>query len=102
LADFILTLGSQFIFFLPDLTDTKIATRPNIVQKFLPCDQPDVKCYLAETNKGSLNVSMMFWFLNVILWGWNAWFVYKETSSNSQSNTLLFHSQGGVPLPARI
>nr|XP_034491131.1 synaptophysin-like protein 1 [Marmota flaviventris] len=45
---------------------------------------------------------IIFGFLNMILWGGNAWFVYKETSLHSPSNTSASHSQGGVPPPAGI
>ncbi|XP_055139576.1 synaptophysin-like protein 1 isoform X8 [Symphalangus syndactylus] len=41
-------------------------------------------------------------FLNMILWGGNAWFVYKETSLHSPSNTSVPHSQGGIPPPTGI
>ncbi|XP_037589766.1 synaptophysin-like protein 1 isoform X2 [Cebus imitator] len=43
---------------------------------------------------------IIFGFLNMILWGGNAWFVYKETSLHSPSNTSAPHSQGGIPPPA--
>ncbi|XP_040500317.1 synaptophysin-like protein 1 isoform X2 [Ursus maritimus] len=45
---------------------------------------------------------IIFGFLNMILWGGNAWFVYKETSLHSPSNTSTSHSQGGIPPPSGI
>ncbi|XP_044775829.1 synaptophysin-like protein 1 isoform X4 [Neomonachus schauinslandi] len=45
---------------------------------------------------------IIFGFLNMILWGGNAWFVYKETSLHSPSNTSASHSQGGIPPPSGI
>ncbi|KAB1276467.1 Synaptophysin-like protein 1, partial [Camelus dromedarius] len=42
----------------------------------------------------------IFGFLNMILWGGNAWFVYKETSLHSPSNTSTSHSQGVVSPPS--
>uniref|UniRef100_A0A8C5K880 MARVEL domain-containing protein n=1 Tax=Jaculus jaculus TaxID=51337 RepID=A0A8C5K880_JACJA len=84
------------------LTDIKVATGPNIVQDLLPC-KPPVTCQFGSvTSMGSLNVSVIFGFLNVILWGGNAWFVYKETSLHSPSNTSASHSQGGIPPPTGI
>ncbi|XP_071961005.1 synaptophysin-like [Antedon mediterranea] len=38
-------------------------------------------CKLTEAlSFASLNVSLLFGFLNVVVWGGNCWFVYKETS----------------------
>uniref|UniRef100_A0A8D1WLZ5 Synaptophysin like 1 n=1 Tax=Sus scrofa TaxID=9823 RepID=A0A8D1WLZ5_PIG len=61
--------------------------------------------YVGYTNlyRDSRKLPMaIFGFLNMILWGGNAWFVYKETSLHSPSNTSTSHSQGGVPPPAGI
>ncbi|XP_069317491.1 synaptophysin-like protein 1 isoform X3 [Eulemur rufifrons] len=59
--------------------------------------------YVGYTNlyRDSRKLPMViFGFLNMILWGGNAWFVYKETSLHSPSNTSAPHSQGGIPPPA--
>lgn len=56
--------------------------------------------YVGYTNlyRDSRKLPMIiFGFLNMILWGGNAWFVYKETSLHSPSNTSASHGQGGVP-----
>ncbi|XP_052594257.1 synaptophysin-like protein 1 isoform X2 [Peromyscus californicus insignis] len=61
--------------------------------------------YVGYTNlyRDSRKLSMIiFGFLNMILWGGNAWFVYKETSLHSPSNTSASHSQGGIPPPSGI
>uniref|UniRef100_A0A8D1RY15 Synaptophysin like 1 n=2 Tax=Sus scrofa TaxID=9823 RepID=A0A8D1RY15_PIG len=109
MADFVVTLVATFLWLVSTsawakaLTDIKIATGPNIVQELMPCNQQGVTChFLSVTSMGSLNVSVIFGFLNMILWGGNAWFVYKETSLHSPSNTSTSHSQGGVPPPAGI
>lgn len=44
---------------------------------------------------GSLNVSVTFGFLNVMLWAGNAWCVYKETGSHSPSAPALPMAQEG-------
>ncbi|KAG3264284.1 SYPL1-like, partial [Ictidomys tridecemlineatus] len=95
MIDFVVTLVATFLWLVSTsawataLTDIKIAT--------------EVMCYFhSVTNMGSLNVSVIFGFLNMILWGGNAWFVYKETSLRSPSNTSASHSQGGVPPPAGV
>uniref|UniRef100_A0A8C0ZXR9 MARVEL domain-containing protein n=1 Tax=Castor canadensis TaxID=51338 RepID=A0A8C0ZXR9_CASCN len=55
--------------------------------------------YVGYTNlyRDSRKLPMIiFGFLNMILWGGNAWFVYKETSLHSPSNTSASHGQGGL------
>ncbi|XP_049749712.1 synaptophysin-like protein 1 [Elephas maximus indicus] len=107
MIDFIVTLGVTFLWLVSTsawakaLTDIKIATGDNIIQELEPCIKEQVKCYFhSVTSMGSLNVSVIFGFLNMILWGGNAWFVYKETSLHSPSSTSAAHGQGGIPSPA--
>ncbi|XP_012814213.2 synaptophysin-like protein 1 isoform X1 [Xenopus tropicalis] len=61
------------------LTDIKASTSPQgIAQYTCPTGY---KCLPGqESHMGSLNISVAFGFLNLILWAGNAWFVYKETS----------------------
>uniref|UniRef100_A0A8C6WC30 Synaptophysin like 1 n=2 Tax=Nannospalax galili TaxID=1026970 RepID=A0A8C6WC30_NANGA len=108
MIDFIVTLITTFLWLVSAsawgkaLTDIKVATGHNIIQELEPCKLP-VACYFGSvTSMGSLNVSVIFGFLNMILWGGNAWFVYKETSLHSPSNTSASHGQGGVPPPSGI
>ncbi|KAM9650464.1 synaptophysin-like protein 1 isoform 2-T2 [Trichechus inunguis] len=107
MIDFVVTLVATFLWLVSTsawakaLTDIKIATGHNIIQELDACKQPEVTCYFdSVTSMGSLNVSVIFGFLNMILWGGNAWFVYKETSLHSPSNTSAAHGQGGIPPPA--
>nr|XP_030690247.1 synaptophysin-like protein 1 isoform X1 [Globicephala melas] len=109
MIDFVVTLVATFLWLVSTsawakaLTDIKTATGHNIVQELLPCNQQRVICHFGSvTSMGSLNVSVIFGFLNMILWGGNAWFVYKETSLHSPSNTSTSHSQGGIPPPTGI
>uniref|UniRef100_A0A8C9EFZ7 Synaptophysin-like protein 1 n=2 Tax=Phocoena sinus TaxID=42100 RepID=A0A8C9EFZ7_PHOSS len=109
MIDFVVTLVATFLWLVSTsawakaLTDIKTATGHNIVQELLPCNQQGVICHFGSvTSMGSLNVSVIFGFLNMILWGGNAWFVYKETSLHSPSNTSTSHSQGGIPPPTGI
>ncbi|XP_072821311.1 synaptophysin-like protein 1 [Vicugna pacos] len=106
MADFVVTLIATFLWLVSTsawakaLTDIKIATGHNIVQELGPCNN-GVTCHFGSvTSMGSLNVSVIFGFLNMILWGGNAWFVYKETSLHSPSNTSTSHSQGVVSPPS--
>ncbi|XP_037704647.1 synaptophysin-like protein 1 [Choloepus didactylus] len=107
MTDFIVTLVATFLWLVSAsawakaLTDVKVATGPNIVGELLPCSKhPELMCYyVSVTSMGSLNVSVIFGFLYMILWGGNAWFVYKETSLHSPPNVSA-RGQGGIPPPA--
>ncbi|KAK2501408.1 hypothetical protein MC885_005084, partial [Smutsia gigantea] len=106
MVDFVVTLIATFLWLVSTsawakaLTDIKVATGHNIVQELEPCKHLRVMCAFGSvTSMGSLNVSVIFGFLNMILWGGNAWFVYKETSLHSPSNTSASHSQGGIAPP---
>jgi hypothetical protein len=103
MIDFIANLVATFLWLVSSLawaealTDIKVATGHRIVEELDPCNS-ELSChFVSVTSMGSLNVSMIFGFLNMILWGRNVWFVYKETSLHSPSNTSASHSQGGVP-----
>nr|XP_020022245.1 synaptophysin-like protein 1 [Castor canadensis] len=109
MIDFVVTLVATFLWLVSAsawakaLTDIKVATGPSIIQELVPCNKLHLKCFFGSvTSMGSLNVSVIFGFLNMILWGGNAWFVYKETSLHSPSNTSASHGQGGVPPPAGV
>ncbi|XP_043824013.1 synaptophysin-like protein 1 isoform X2 [Dromiciops gliroides] len=102
--DFLITLIVTFLWLVSTsawakaLTDIKITTGENFIKEITACTG-DVKCYYdSVTSMGSLNVSVIFGFLNMILWGGNAWFVYKETSLHSQSNVST-HGAGTVAPP---
>ncbi|KAM5204582.1 synaptophysin-like protein 1 [Hipposideros larvatus] len=105
MVDFVVTLVVTFLWLVSTsawakaLTDIKVATGHNIVQELGPCKQGVTCSFVSVTSMGSLNVSVIFGFLNMILWGGNAWFVYKETSLHSPSNTSASHTQGGLPPP---
>ncbi|XP_063073973.1 synaptophysin-like protein 1 [Engraulis encrasicolus] len=49
------------------------------------CDEPQVNCQITEAaNTRSLDISVVFGFLNLVVWIGNAWFVYKETQWHSK------------------
>ncbi|XP_006882684.1 PREDICTED: synaptophysin-like protein 1 [Elephantulus edwardii] len=109
MIDFVITLVATFLWLVSTsawakaLTDIKVATGHNIIQELEPCKHPGVNCSFGSVSSmGSLNVSVIFGFLNMILWGGNAWFVYKETSLHSPSNTSTSHGQGNIPPAAGI
>uniref|UniRef100_A0A8C7E6H5 Pantophysin n=1 Tax=Naja naja TaxID=35670 RepID=A0A8C7E6H5_NAJNA len=62
------------------LVNIKISDGYRIVEE-IPCKIVGSSCVFASvTSMGSLNVSVVFGLVNMILWGGNAWFVYKESS----------------------
>lgn len=68
------------------LTDVKYATSPNTLVLTEVCKAN--KCTAGHVPlMGRLNSSVVFGFLNLILWGGNCWFIYKETSFH-KSGTL--------------
>ncbi|XP_051524713.1 synaptophysin-like protein 2 isoform X1 [Myxocyprinus asiaticus] len=63
------------------LTDVKWATSPNTLVSITEvCKLSSAKCAAGHLPlMGRLNSSVIFGFLNLILWGGNCWFIYKET-----------------------
>ncbi|XP_030071794.1 synaptophysin-like protein 1 [Microcaecilia unicolor] len=86
MIDFIITIIFAFLWLVSasawakGLSDVKQSVDPSFYgttdecKTFFTCTPGDV------TSMGSLNVSVVFGFLNLILWGGNAWFAYKETN----------------------
>ncbi|XP_069065409.1 synaptophysin [Pleurodeles waltl] len=63
------------------LSDVKMATDPDQVISSVPaCSKEGNKCLpLHDPVMSGLNTSVVFGFLNLILWVGNIWFVFKET-----------------------
>ncbi|KAI8511112.1 PREDICTED: synaptoporin-like isoform X3 [Branchiostoma belcheri] len=63
-----------------------VYTHGDIVQ--LCSKKPDIVCTNGGQNSSyaNLNVSILFGFLNFILWAGNIWFTYKETPWHAQRN----------------
>ncbi|TDH10608.1 hypothetical protein EPR50_G00077470 [Perca flavescens] len=79
------------------LSDVKWATSPStIVALSEVCKDVNNKCTPgALPHMGRLNASVIFGFLNLILWGGNCWFIYKETPFHKSANPPA-HVEGGV------
>ncbi|XP_016338256.1 synaptophysin-like protein 1 [Sinocyclocheilus anshuiensis] len=65
------------------LTDVKYATDTDRLIKACLPDKCVVKSY---PSMGRLNSSVLFGFLNLILWAGNCWFIYKETPFHKPAN----------------
>uniref|UniRef100_A0A8I3WIS2 Synaptophysin n=1 Tax=Callithrix jacchus TaxID=9483 RepID=A0A8I3WIS2_CALJA len=63
------------------LSDVKMATDPeNIIKEMPVCRQTGNTCKeLRDPVTSGLNTSVVFGFLNLVLWVGNLWFVFKET-----------------------
>ncbi|XP_043565044.1 synaptophysin-like protein 1 [Chiloscyllium plagiosum] len=87
MIDFVVTVVFAFLWLVSSsawgkgLTDLKYSTNPgNIIKSVQFCNELNKCTPGGVSGMGSLNVSVVFGFLNVLLWCGNAWFVYKETS----------------------
>ncbi|XP_030062379.1 synaptoporin [Microcaecilia unicolor] len=91
LIDFIVTVIFSFMWLVSSsawakgLSDVKVATDPDEVLLLMSaCKQQNNKCMpLHSPVMSSLNTSVVFGFLNFILWAGNIWFVFKETGWHS-------------------
>lgn len=63
------------------LSDVKTATDPEKVLDLIPaCEREGNRCReVHDPVMSGLNTSVVFGFLNLILWAGNLWFVFKET-----------------------
>ncbi|XP_051885934.1 synaptophysin-like protein 1 [Pristis pectinata] len=98
IIDFIVTVTFAFLWLVSSsawgkgLTDLKYSTSPNVLKDNLSFCKNEAECTGSSvTSMGSLNVSVVFGFLNLILWCGNAWFVFKETSWHAEPEQ---HQQG--------
>ncbi|XP_007440296.1 synaptophysin-like protein 1 [Python bivittatus] len=107
MIDYVFTLSAVFLWLVSSaawaraLVDIKVSTGPHIVEEIPACKILGSSCVFASVSSmGSLNVSVVFGLLNMILWGGNAWFVYKETSlhkpNSSSPNSGFYPPASGI------
>ncbi|XP_063168433.1 synaptophysin-like protein 1 [Candoia aspera] len=94
MIDFIITVVVSFLWLVctsawaKALVDIKMSTGPKLINEIEPCvKQPGICQFNDIRHMGSLNVSVVVGFFNVILWAGNAWFVYKETHLHKPSSS---------------
>ncbi|XP_053310296.1 synaptophysin-like protein 2 [Spea bombifrons] len=71
------------------LMDVKLATHPYSLLSPMPvCQLEKATCSLGTTPYfGLANISVLFGFLNFLIWSGNVWFVYKETAWSKPAST---------------
>ncbi|XP_075631764.1 synaptophysin-like protein 2 isoform X1 [Balearica regulorum gibbericeps] len=92
-ADFCVTICFAFFWLVAaaawgkGLTDVKAATRPaSLIAAMGVCQGQEVVCNAGTTPAmGLANISVLFGFINFLLWAGNCWFVLKETSWQAQA-----------------
>uniref|UniRef100_A0A8B9D683 Synaptophysin like 1 n=1 Tax=Anser cygnoides TaxID=8845 RepID=A0A8B9D683_ANSCY len=71
------------------LADIKISTGASIISQTDSCKAPGTTChFVSVTRMGTLNASVVFGLLNMVLWGGSTSFVYKDTNLRNQSNKI--------------
>uniref|UniRef100_A0A8C8RK16 Synaptophysin n=1 Tax=Pelusios castaneus TaxID=367368 RepID=A0A8C8RK16_9SAUR len=87
MIDFVITAVFAFMWLVSScawakgLSDVKLATDPdNVIEGMAVCKKEGNKCKdLQDPVTSGLNTSVVFGFLNLVLWMGNLWFVFKET-----------------------
>ncbi|XP_008294277.1 synaptophysin-like protein 1 [Stegastes partitus] len=101
IIDLVVTAAFAFLWLVSSsawgkgLTDVKWATNPSHL-----VESCTVSCTAGEfPSMGRLNASVIFGFLNLILWAGNCWFIYKETPFHKDPNPPATMEEGVTPGP---
>ncbi|NXA56588.1 SYPL2 protein, partial [Nothocercus julius] len=87
-ADFCVTVCFAFFWLVAaaawgkGLSDVKAATRPSsLIGAMSVCQGQEAVCNAGATPAmGLANISVLFGFINFLLWAGNCWFVFKQTA----------------------
>uniref|UniRef100_A0A4W5JVN2 Synaptophysin n=1 Tax=Hucho hucho TaxID=62062 RepID=A0A4W5JVN2_9TELE len=82
------------------LSDVKASTDPEkVVDLISACDEEGNRCReVHDPVMSGLNTSVCFGFMNLVLWGGNLWFVFKETGGGQRPGSMV---PGQQPFPQR-
>lgn len=105
IVDLLVTVAFAFLWLVSSsawgkgLTDVKWATSPSVLVSLIPvCKDISNKCTPgALPHMGRLNSSVTFGFLNLILWGGNCWFIFKETPFHKSNTPAAEVEEGARP-----
>uniref|UniRef100_A0A669EQQ7 Synaptoporin n=1 Tax=Oreochromis niloticus TaxID=8128 RepID=A0A669EQQ7_ORENI len=111
LIDFVVTVVFSFLWLVSSsawakaLSDVKVATDPDEVQLLISAckDQTNTCGSLHGPRWSGLNTSVVFGFLNFVLWAGNIWFVFKETGWHKGASRFAAgasEKQGVIPDPS--
>uniref|UniRef100_W5NC24 Synaptophysin n=2 Tax=Lepisosteus oculatus TaxID=7918 RepID=W5NC24_LEPOC len=107
MIDFVVTCVFAFMWLVSSaawakgLSDVKTATDPErVITLIKACEEPGNRCKeLHDPVTSGLNTSVVFGFLNLILWAGNLWFVFKETGWSAPFMRYPPPSQEKQPAP---
>ncbi|XP_009874602.1 PREDICTED: synaptophysin-like protein 1 [Apaloderma vittatum] len=71
------------------VSDIRVSTGASLISGIQSCKLPTTTCrFVSVTGMGTLNVSALSGLLNMVLWGGNIWFVYKDTDLYIRSKRI--------------
>ncbi|KAM6321548.1 synaptophysin-like protein 1 [Aegotheles albertisi] len=95
LTDLAITVITAFLWLVSTfawakaLADIKMSTGASIIAGIKSCKAPGTTCRFGSvTSMRTLNVSVVFGLLNMVLWGGNIWVLYKDINLQNQPTRI--------------